>query len=138
MILVDSSVWIDFLSSTRSSHQAALNQLLHLPNAVGLPGPVLQEVLQGIREDTAFRRVSEDLGRFPIVHADTETYLMAARLYRTLAAHGETVPPGDVTIATLAIQHGYRLYTLDRKHFDRIAKRSSLRFYQPVLEPDTT
>ena len=137
MILVDSSVWIDFLASTRSSHQAALSQLLHLPNAIGLPGPVMQEVLQGIREETVFRRVHEDLDRFPIVHADTETYVMAARLYRTLAVHGETVPPGDVTIAALAIQHSYRLYPLDRRHFDRIARRSALRFYQPVLEPDT-
>ena len=130
MILVDSSVWIEFFARHRSEHQEHLSALLQIPELVRIPGPVLQEVLQGLQDETAFHRVADDLQRFPIVHATTGTYVSAARLYRTLAAKGATIPPGDVTIAAIAIESGDELYTLDR-HFHRIAQHSALRLYRP-------
>ena len=50
MISVDSSVWIEFLARRRSVHQEHLSALIQLPEAVRIPGPVIQEVLQGIQE----------------------------------------------------------------------------------------
>ena len=130
MILVDSSVWIEFLARRQSVHQKHLSALIQFPEVVRIPGPVLQEVLQGLQDEAVFRRVADDLQRFPIVHATTGTYVSAARLYRTLAAKGATIPPGDVTIAAIAIESGDELYTLDR-HFHRIAQHSDLQLYQP-------
>ena len=131
MILVDSSVWIEFFRPQRSIHQAYLSELIPLPEAIGVAGPVLQEVLQGIRDDEAFRRVAESLCRFPVVHPDTETYVTAARLYRTLTIKRLAVPPGDLTIAALAIQHGVELYTLDLRHVERVRAHSALRLHRP-------
>lgn len=131
MILVDSSVWIDFLSSPVSVHQPYVSELLRLPHAVGIPGPVVQEVLQGIRDEAAFQRVKTSLERFPVVHADTPVYVAAAAIYRALAAKGATIPPGDVTIAAITIASDHELYTLDR-HFKRIARHSALRLHHPA------
>ena len=131
MILVDASVWIDFLTAARSPHQAHLSNLIHVVGGIGIPGPVIQEVLQGIRDEHACHRIEEHLKRFPVVHADTATYIIAARLYRTLMVRGSTTPPGDVTIAAIAIQAGHALYTLDH-HFHRIASHSALRLYLPT------
>jgi predicted nucleic acid-binding protein len=131
VILVDSSVWVDFLQSAHSHHQASLGELIRLPRFIGVPGPVVQEVLQGIRDERMFHQLEERLRLFPVLHADTETYVMAARLYRTLMRHGSVVPPGDVTIAALAIQSECELYTLDQ-HFQRIQRHSALRLYRPT------
>ena len=134
MILVDSSVWIDLLQSAHSTHGNHLSELIHQAEPLGVPGPVIQEVLQGIREEHSVGLVQKRLCCFPILHPDTETYVMAARLYRQLARHGTTVPPGDVTIAALVIQRKHELYTLDRRHFERIKQHSELRLYQPSSE----
>lgn len=130
VILVDSSVWIDFLQSPGSEHQGHLSELIRIPDVVGVPGPAVQEVLQGIREEESFRLVRERLCQFAVVHPDTDTYVTAACLYRTLARKGVTVPPGDVTVAALAIQHDFELYTLDLRHFDRIRQHSALRLHR--------
>lgn len=131
MILVDSSVWIDFLQSAQSQPQAYLAELIRRPRLIGVPGLVVQEILQGIREEGMCHRVEEHLRRFPILHADTETYIMAARVYRTLRKRGFVVPPGDVTIAALTIQSECELYTLDQ-HFQRIQRYSALRLHRPA------
>jgi predicted nucleic acid-binding protein len=130
VILIDSSVWIDFLASTTSAHQVHLSALIRLPDAIGLPGPVIQEVLQGIREEGAFHRVADHLKRFPVVHASTNTYVLAARLYRMLGARGLRVPAGDLTVAAITIESNHELYTLDR-HFQHVAQHSALRLYRP-------
>ena len=97
---------------------------------VGIPGPVIQEVLQDVRGEELFQRVKEDLLRFPVIHADTATYYVeGARLYQRLASKGTVVPSGDVTIAVLAIQCHGELYTLDQRHFHPIAQHSALRLY---------
>ena len=126
MILIDSSVWIDFLQSTHSKVQGPLSELIRVPDLIGIPGPVIQEVLQGVQDDGDFQHVLDRLCWFPIKQPDTDTYLAAARLYRVLARKGLTIPPGDVMSAALAIQHECVLYTLDQ-HFERIRQHSSLR-----------
>lgn len=128
MILVESSVWIDFLTHPPSPHRGHFGALLRLPGAVGVPGPVVQEVLQGIRDPAIFEQVRQTLEGFPIFHAQTSTYLRATQLYRQLRAKGSTVPSGDVTIAAIAIETEHELYTLDH-HFQRIAQHSALRLY---------
>ena len=130
MILVESSVWIDFLTHQPSPHRAHFGEILRLAGAVGVPGPVVQEVLQGIRDPYMFEQVRQTMEDFPIFHAQTSTYLRAARLYRQLRTKGATVPSGDVTIAAIAIETDHELYTLDH-HFQRIAQHSALRLHHP-------
>jgi predicted nucleic acid-binding protein len=128
MVLVDTSVWIDFFQSPNSAAAENLSRLIVGHNQVVLCGVVLQEVLQGIRGKRNFELVQERLLRFPFVDADRETWLQAANLYRLLRTKGITVPTTDATIAALAIQHNLLLFSRDR-HFEVIAAGTTLRLY---------
>ena len=128
MVLVDTSVWIDFFQAPESETANALEPLVKDHNRVTLCGIVLQEVLQGIRNQNSYELVRERLLKFPFVDAKRETWLLAASLYRDLRALGITMPPVDVTIAAIAIQHDLPLFSRD-EHFREVAKVSGLRLY---------
>jgi hypothetical protein len=91
-------------------------------------GIILQEVLQGIRDDKSYALTKDRLSRLPYLEIDKETYLYASSLYRNLRAKGITVPPIDVTLAGLAVQRVVPLYTRD-EHFKVIAKHSDLKLF---------
>jgi predicted nucleic acid-binding protein len=54
--------------------------------------------------------------------------MLAATLYRDLRAKGITMPPVDVSIAAIAIQHNLSLFSRDA-HFEEVAKMSGLRLF---------
>ena len=128
MVLVDSSIWIDFLQHPTSAHADRLETLIRDHNRAVLCGVILQEVLQGIRNPRTFRMVRERLTRFPYLEVGKEVYTAAASLYRSLRIRGITVPAADVSIAALAISRDLPLYTLD-DHFRLIAQNSRLVLY---------
>ncbi len=128
MVLIDTSVWIDFFQASESSHAAALESLIRDNNRAMICGIILQEVLQGIRDNTSYTLTKDRLSRLPYLEIDKETYLYASSLYRILRVKGITVPPVDVTLAGLAVQRGIPLYTRD-EHFKAIAKHSGLKLF---------
>lgn len=128
MVLVDTSVWIDFFQAPESQSVSELVALIKDHNRVSLCGVVLQEVLQGIRNQKSFDIVRERLLKFPFVDANRETWLLAAWLYRDLRAKGITMPPVDVTIAAVAIQNDLSLFSMDA-HFVEVSKMSGLRLH---------
>lgn len=128
MVLIDTSVWIDFFQASGSSHALALESLIRDNNRAMICGIILQEVLQGIRDNTSYTLTKNRLSRLPYLEIDKETYLYASSLYRILRVKGITVPPVDVTLAGLAVQRGIPLYTRD-EHFKAIAKHSGLKLF---------
>lgn len=128
MVLVDTSIWIDFLQAPDSPTAASLAKLIGGHNRVIICGVVLQEVLQGIRDQRNFDLVHARLFRFPFMATDKETWLLAANLYRGLRAKGITIPATDATIAALAMQHNLLLFSRDR-HFEALAADTTLRLY---------
>lgn len=128
MVLVDTSVWIDFFQAPDSPAAESLARLIVGHNQVVLCGVVLQEVLQGIRGTRNFDLVQERLLRLPFVDANKETWLQAANLYRNLRSKGITIPTTDATIAALAMQHNLLLFSSDR-HFKAISADTTLRLY---------
>lgn len=129
MVLVDTSVWIDFFQSPDSQATTVLSSLIKDHNRVVLCGIVLQEILQGIRSKRSYELVRERLLKFPFVPTNRDTWLFAATLYRELRTKGVTLPPVDVTIAAIAIQNDMSLFTRDA-HFEAAAQYSSLMLYQ--------
>jgi predicted nucleic acid-binding protein len=121
-------VWIDFFQASGSSHALALESLIRDNNRAMICGIILQEVLQGIRDNTSYTLTKNRLSRLPYLEIDKETYLYASSLYRILRVKGITVPPVDVTLAGLAVQRGIPLYTRD-EHFKAIAKHSGLKLF---------
>lgn len=115
MILVDSSVWIDYFRSADTPQVALLDSLLgRRPLAVG--DLIAAEVLQGVRDEGEFKRVRKALDAF--VHIEIAGYDLAVRAsenYRKLRVHGITVRKTvDTLIATRCIEDGLTLLHSDR------------------------
>src|SRR5262245_26004126 len=104
VLLVDSSVWID---SFRVGSRIDLRSVAASEEIVTCL-PVIQEVLQGFRDETAYRKARSALLSFPIVEAPlrTEVFLEAADLYRWARRSGVTVRSSiDCLIAACALRH---------------------------------
>lgn len=115
MIVVDSSVWIDFLNGHRTAEVGRLSALLGTePLLVG--DVILLEVLQGVRSETDARRVEAGLRRFDVVPMlGPELAVLAAAHYRHLRASGITVRKTiDLIIGAFCIARGHALLTADR------------------------
>ena len=131
MILVDTSVWIDFLKGVNSRHRRTLHRLLEDEEDLSLTGIVLTEILQGIREDKDFKTVKETLLEFPIYQPKgTETYLKAAEIYRQCRKKGKTVRKTvDCIIAAICLENNLTLLHKD-SDFTRIQSCVPLRCYE--------
>jgi predicted nucleic acid-binding protein len=114
VVIVDSTVWIDYL---RGSHNSATDWLdRHLQRQrLGLTDLILCEVLQGTR-GSDFRRVRADLLKFEIYECcGTELAIAAAENYRILRRMGYTLRTTiDCLIATFCIYNGHSLLHRDR------------------------
>lgn len=128
MIIVDTSIWIDFLQDSESIHQERLEDLIGNNNKALICGIILQEVLQGIKDNKSYEITKQRFSKLPFIDTNKETYLYASALYRTLRSKGITVPSVDTTIAALAIQNKIPLFTKD-EHFKIVAKHFGLRLY---------
>lgn len=115
MILVDSSVWIDFFRGTASPEADRLDALLgNEPLLIG--DLILTEVLQGFTSERDFNQAHRLLGSLDLIEiGGREIALQAARNFRTLRALGVTVRKTiDTLIATRCIESGIALLHSDR------------------------
>ena len=127
MILVDSSVWIDYFNGRVASQTQKLDALLGAePLAIG--DLILTEVLQGFTDEREFRMAETLLTSLTIVEmCGLEIAVQAAKNFRLLRTHGVTVRKTiDTVIATRCIQSGYDLLHNDRD-FDPFVKHLGLR-----------
>lgn len=115
MILVDSSVWIDFFRGTASPEADRLDALLgNEPLLIG--DLILTEVLQGFTNERDFNQAHRLLGSLDLIEiGDREIAIQAARNYRTLRSLGATARKTiDTLIATRCIESGFALLHSDR------------------------
>lgn len=115
MILVDSSVWIDYFRGTATPQAEMLDALLgNEPLAVG--DLIVAEVLQGFQKDRDFNHAKQLLTSFQLVNiVDKEVAIQAARNFRVLRGHGLTVRKMiDTLIATRCIKNGLVLLHNDK------------------------
>ncbi|MFN3801073.1 PIN domain nuclease [Belliella pelovolcani] len=115
MILVDSSVWIDFFNGREEKHVEKLYELLG--NSVVVTGDlILIGVLQGFRNDSQFQKAKEALESLPFFTlSNKELALQSTEHYRTLRKKGVTIRKTiDMIIATFCIQNNIRLLHADK------------------------
>ncbi len=115
MILVDSSVWIDYFNGTVTPQTEKLDHLLGLePLAIG--DLILTEVLQGFTEEREFEQVRKLLTSLTVVDlGGRDVAVQAARHFRVLRRIGITVRKTiDSAIATRCILSNYDLLHSDR------------------------
>ncbi len=127
MILVDSSVWIDYFNGTGTAEAQKLDLLLAVePLAIG--DLILTEVLQGFDKDRDFNNARNLLTSLTIVElGGRDIAVQAARNFRALRKLGVTVRKTiDTVIATRCIESGYDLLHSDRD-FDPFVEHLGLR-----------
>ena len=126
MILVDSSVWIDYFKGAATPQTEKLDQLLgREPLATG--DLILTEVLQGFTRDRDFDTATRMMTSLTIVElGGREIAIQAARNFRTLRNLGVTIRKTiDTVIATRCIENGFRLLHNDRD-FDPLVRHLGL------------
>ncbi len=115
MIIVDSSVWIDYFIGRKTQGAEKLDSLLG-EELVAIGDLMLTEVLQGFRADSDFRQARKLLLSLTIVNMlDTTIALKSAENFRILRKKGVTVRKNiDAIIATYCIENKYPLLHSDK------------------------
>lgn len=124
MTLVDTSVWI---ATFRAKNPLRLEDHVDLEQVVTCL-PIIQEGLQGFRDEVAYRKARSGFLALPIVETPLELSLFeeAVQLYRTARRHGLTVRSSvDCLIAACALRHGLSVLHRDRD-YTHLAKVSAL------------
>jgi len=129
MILVDTSIWIE---TFRRKKPLDLEAVVPFDDVVTCL-PVVQEVLQGFRDESAFRAAKAAMLAMPMVEAPMGEALMldAVALYRSARRRGLTIRSSvDCLIAACALRHDLEVLHRDRD-FPALARVSNLRERQP-------
>jgi predicted nucleic acid-binding protein len=126
MVIVDTTVWIDYLRGTENPEANWLIWQLR-QQSMGLTDLILCEVLQGIRDPRTLEQVHDDLLQFHVFQAGgTELAILAAQNCQILRARGHTVRKTiDCLIATFCLEAGHELLHRDRD-FDVFEKELGL------------
>ena len=130
MVLIDSSVWINFFNGSETESVQTLEDLIAAEEDVCISGYILTEVLQGFRDDRSFETVRRQLLKLTIFDLNVpDSYIKAAQLYRKCRKQGITIRrTADCIIAQTAIEN--KLFLLhDDADFDKIAQVCSLKIY---------
>jgi predicted nucleic acid-binding protein len=132
MIIVDSSVWIDYFNGNDIPEVVKLDQLLG-QELLGVGDLILTEVLQGFRQDKEYqtaKRLLTSLTVFEMLGA--EMAIKSAENFRDLRKKGITVRKTiDVMIATFCIENGHSLLFADRD-FDPFVEHLGLISVMPA------
>lgn len=128
MILVDSSVWVDFFSSSPGRAGSELRRMIADSEPFALAGVVVAEVLQGLTRDAV--QIGRYLEQWDMLEPrGFTTYREAAAIYRAARARGISLTTIDTLIAAIAVEHSATVFTLDQD-FSRIARITRLALYR--------
>lgn len=127
MILVDSSVWIDYFRGTQTPQTEKLDSLLG-SEPVAMGDLMLTEVLQGFGSERDFNQAKKLLTSLVVVDLrGQEIAIQAAKNFRALRALGITVRKTiDTVIATRCIESAFTLLYSD-SDFDPFVEHLGLR-----------
>ena len=131
VVIVDTTVWVDYLNGVITPHTDWLDREVERQR-LGLTDLILCEVLQGIREERRFRQVQARLMNFEVLDTGGRTIALAtARNYRALRVQGRTIRTTiDGWIATFCMLSGHSLLHNDRD-FDRFEEVLGLSVVHP-------
>jgi len=127
VLLVDTSVWIDFFSGHGSREAEFLSSCLADDVDIVVPGLVLSEVLAGLGSETEAERIAVLLAALHCAPESTsDDYKIASAVFRACRRAGAAVGSVvDCLIAQVCMRNGYTLLSKDRD-FRRIAAHSNL------------
>ena len=129
-VLVDTSIWSLALrrsASISEKEQTLINELSELINEVrvALIGPIRQELLSGISNQTQFDLLKEKLRTFEDLNLEQEDYEQAAEFFNTCRKSGIQGSQVDFLICAVAEKRGLPIFTSD-KDFELYSKRLNI------------
>jgi predicted nucleic acid-binding protein len=137
MVLVDTPIWSlalrrrdRDLNPQEQQLTAALRDLIRDGRAQ-LVGPVRQELLSGIREESTFRKLRDQLRAFEETGMTVADYEDAARMNNQCRSRGIAGSAIDFLICAAAFRREWQIFTTDRD-FSRYAAPLKLKLYQPA------
>jgi predicted nucleic acid-binding protein len=124
MIIVDSSVWIDYFNGQNTPQTDKLDELLGV-ELLGIGDIILTEIMQGFRADEDYRTAKKVLTSLTIFNMlGLEIAVKSANNFRILRKQGITIrKTNDVIIATFCLENDHSLLFSDKdfipfvKHF---------------------
>ena len=129
MVIADTSIWIHAQRQPDSVDSREFWRLYDR-REIAMVGPVLAELLHGLRAQREFDTVVGQFEALDYLEVDRKMWTLVGRIRRELRRRGELIRFADCITAALAIQHDCAVYTLDRD-FERVP---GLRLYQPAVK----
>ncbi|WP_162416371.1 type II toxin-antitoxin system VapC family toxin [Cyclobacterium roseum] len=129
VLLIDTSIWIEFFRGEDEKLVRIVRKHI-LSNEVCICPPILQEILQGVRDLETFEMLSEQLMSIRFLEADPKMMAInAAKLYFNLRKKGVTVRKSmDCLIASYALAFDVAFYHADRD-FDHISRHFPIKLF---------
>lgn len=133
-VLVDTAVWSIALRRPArrlsGGQRAIVDEWRHLveEGEAAIIGPIRQELLSGVKDESDFDRLRERLGGIDCIDIRIDDYDQAARFYNQLRSNG--IAGSTVDLIICAVAHRYRLpiFTTDRD-FERYARHLPIRLH---------
>ena len=117
MVLVDTSVWVDFFQGRETKEVQELESLLSQEKDVFITGIIVQEILTGIKDKKDRIKVRKELGHFILINPTLETHIQAAEIFDACKKKGFTIRSViDCLIAALAIEFDLTLLEKDKDY----------------------
>ena len=136
-LVVDTCVWSALLRRRRvrpaDPWVVAFQRHVEGGDGIFLVGPVLQELLDGVRTARDLQHLTDALDPFPLVTSERSTFVLAAAVRTACRRKGVQAAAVDCQIAAACIERGFPLLTADRD-FLRIARHSDLLLLPPLVE----
>jgi predicted nucleic acid-binding protein len=131
VIIVDTTVWIDYLGGAANPHTEWIERELS-QRPLGLTDLILCETLQGIRDESTFKQVRRELSKFVFFRTGGEELAVAsAHNYRFLRVRGYTIRKTiDCLIGSFCLLEGHSLLHRDRD-FDVFEEHLGLAVVHP-------
>ncbi len=127
MILIDSTVWINFFADQQTTEVSKFESFVNEEEDLCVCGVIMTELLQGISDDQEFQKTKTLLAEMIYLPMSSTTFIQSAEIYRTLRKLGITIrKTSDCLIAALCIEHEVQLLHNDRD-FTFIADHFPLR-----------
>ncbi len=130
-VLVDTSVWSLALRRGKQSIAAPAQELQQLiqDHRVQMIGPIRQEILSGIRNDSQFNKLRKRLESFPDLPILTNDYVRAAKFFNLCRSKGIQGSNTDFLICAVAVRNKFSIFTTD-KDFELFSKHIKIILHQ--------
>jgi len=121
MIVIDSSILIDFFENENKKEVKILRDLINSNVEIAVTSVIILETISGERDLKKYKEIKETLESFTLIKVDHDTIMLAIEIYRACEDVGKTMKYMDCMIASSCIENDVEIFAED-KHFDIIAE----------------